>query len=101
MVAEPQANAARVLTYRYTPSHATRVTFFEGGRGTRRRAAACLAVRATYWLRTEHNPQLEPAGRCGSEAPRNTPQMSERIRLGVVMDPIENIKYPKDSTLGM
>jgi glutathione synthase len=27
--------------------------------------------------------------------------MSERIRLGVVMDPIEDIKYPKDSTLGM
>jgi len=27
--------------------------------------------------------------------------MSERLRLGVVMDPIEEIKYPKDSTLGM
>jgi glutathione synthase len=27
--------------------------------------------------------------------------MSERIRLAVVMDPIEDIKYPKDSTLGM
>jgi glutathione synthase len=27
--------------------------------------------------------------------------MSESIRLGVVMDPIEDIKYPKDSTLGM
>ena len=27
--------------------------------------------------------------------------MSECIRLGVVMDPIEDIKYPKDSTLGM
>ena len=27
--------------------------------------------------------------------------MSERIRLGVVMDPIEAIKYAKDSTLAM
>src|SRR5579862_5437466 len=27
--------------------------------------------------------------------------MSQRIRMGVVMDPIEEIKYPKDSTLGM
>ena len=27
--------------------------------------------------------------------------MTDRIRMGVVMDPIEHIKYPKDSTLAM
>src|SRR5262245_14463631 len=44
--------------------------------------------------------------RCGhiSDAPSiipamNTPSNASRIRLGVVLDPIEDIKYAKDSTL--
>jgi glutathione synthase len=76
----PVEQAVRVLTYRYTPCYATLVTFFEEARERPVRSHAQPDIIGP----SEHNPR-----------------MSASVRLGVIMDPIDAIKYAKDSTLAM
>ncbi len=88
MVAVRRGKRSAVLTYRYSPGYATRVTFLKSSRTVVASPSGDADIFATHLSII----------RAPSEV---TACHENSIRLGVVMDPIEDIKYAKDSTLAM